>query len=58
DGEYIRQWLPEVRHLDTAELVTGKISDGVRDRVGYPRPIVDHKQQQALFKDKYKAQKS
>ncbi|NEQ44534.1 MAG: deoxyribodipyrimidine photolyase [Leptolyngbya sp. SIOISBB] len=58
DGEYIRQWLPEVRHLDTAELVTGKISDGERDRAGYPRPIVDHKQQQALFKDKYKAQKS
>jgi deoxyribodipyrimidine photo-lyase len=57
DGEYIRQWLPELRHLDTAELVTGKIEDGVRDRAQYPRPIVDHKQQQALFKDKYKAQK-
>ncbi|WP_204140532.1 FAD-binding domain-containing protein [Halomicronema sp. CCY15110] len=57
DGEYIRLWLPELRHLDTAELVTGKIEDGVRDRAQYPRPIVDHKQQQARFKDKYKAQK-
>lgn len=58
DGEYIRHWLPEIRHLDTAELVTGKISQEERDRAQYPQPIVDHKQQQALFKDKYKAQKS
>ncbi|MEM9769489.1 MAG: FAD-binding domain-containing protein, partial [Cyanobacteria bacterium P01_D01_bin.71] len=58
DGEYIRQWVPEIRHLDTGELVTGKISEGERDRARYPRAIVDHKQQQASFKEKYKAQKA
>jgi len=58
DAEYIRQWVPEIRHLDTGELVTGKISPDERDRAGYAHPIVDHKQQQALFKEKYKAQKA
>jgi deoxyribodipyrimidine photo-lyase len=55
EAEYIRQWVPELRSLDTAALVTGKIAD--RDRGDYPAPIVDHKVQQARFKDKYKAQK-
>jgi len=58
DGEYIRQWVPEIRHLDNAELVTGKIPSAERDRAGYPPPIVDHKTQQALFKAKYQAQKA
>ncbi|MBW4485302.1 MAG: deoxyribodipyrimidine photo-lyase [Tildeniella torsiva UHER 1998/13D] len=56
EAEYIRQWVPELRSVDTGPLVTGKI--GERDRGDYPAPIVDHKIQQALFKDKYKAQKS
>ncbi|WP_017301214.1 FAD-binding domain-containing protein [Nodosilinea nodulosa] len=55
EAEYIRQWVPELRSVDTGPLVTGKISPG--DRGDYPAPIVDHKTQQALFKDKYKAQK-
>lgn len=58
EAEYIRQWLPEVRHLDTKELVTGKIAPDACDRAGYVPPIVDHKQQQAIFKEKYKAQKA
>ncbi|HEY9761553.1 MAG TPA: FAD-binding domain-containing protein [Trichocoleus sp.] len=58
DGEYIRQWLPEIRHLDTELLVTGKIPRGECDRAGYPTPIVDHKKQQAIFKDRYAAQKA
>lgn len=58
DGEYIRHWLPELRHLDTEVLLSGKISADECDRTGYPRPIVDHKQQQARFKDKYNAQKA
>ncbi|MGG6241182.1 FAD-binding domain-containing protein [Nodosilinea sp. AN01ver1] len=56
EAEYIRQWVPELRSLDTGALVTGKIAE--RDRGDYPAPIVDHKTQQALFKDKYKAQKA
>lgn len=58
DAEYIRQWVPEIRHLDTGDLVTGQISDDERDRAQYVCPIVDHKKRQALFKDKYKSQKA
>ncbi|MDB9526718.1 FAD-binding domain-containing protein [Oscillatoria sp. CS-180] len=58
DAEYIRQWVPEIRHLDTGELVTGKIPDDECDCAQYPHPIVNHKERQALFKEKYKAQKA
>jgi deoxyribodipyrimidine photo-lyase len=58
DAEYIREWLPELRSLDTELLVTGKIPDDERDRYGYPRPIVDHKKQQQRFKQLYQAQKA
>lgn len=57
EAEYIRQWVPEIRHLDTGWLVQGTIPAEERDRAGYPEPIVNHKTQQALFKEKYKAQK-
>ena len=56
EAEYIRQWVPELRSVDTEALVTGKIAPG--DRGDYPAPIVDHKAQQARFKDKYSAQKN
>lgn len=58
EAEYIRQWVPEIRHLDTGELVTGRIASDDRDRADYPHPVVDHKTQQAIFKEKYKAQKN
>lgn len=58
EAEYIRQWLPELRSLDTADLVTGKIAPSERDRVNYPAPIVDHKARQALLKEKYSVQKA
>ncbi len=57
DAEYIRQWLPEIRTLDTEMLVTGNIPAEECDRHNYPMPIVDHKQQQAQFKQIYKEQK-
>jgi deoxyribodipyrimidine photo-lyase len=57
EAEYIRAWLPELRGLETADLVTGKISDYDRDRCGYARPIVDHNQQQQRFKILYQQQK-
>ena len=58
DAEYIRQWLPEIRSLEAAMLVTGKIPQDECDRCNYPTPIVDHKQQQAIFKEKYRMQKA
>lgn len=58
EAEYIRQWLPELRHLDTEPLVTGKIDPDLCEQTGYPTPIVNHKQRQALFRDKYSAQKA
>jgi deoxyribodipyrimidine photo-lyase len=58
EAEYIREWLPELRSVDTEALVTGKISSDERDRCGYPEPIVDHNQQQRLFKEHYKQQRA
>jgi deoxyribodipyrimidine photo-lyase len=57
DGEYIRQWVPELRSLDTGELLTGNITPLERRALGYPNAIVDHKVQQKLFKERYQQQK-
>jgi deoxyribodipyrimidine photo-lyase len=53
DGEYIRQWVPELRSVDTEYLLTGNITPLERRSLGYPEPIVDHKIQQKEFKDRY-----
>ncbi|MEM9264435.1 MAG: FAD-binding domain-containing protein [Cyanobacteria bacterium P01_F01_bin.13] len=58
DGDYIRQWLPEIRHVDTAALVSGKLSPLDLEGTGYVAPVVDHKKQQAIFKERYKDQKA
>ncbi|WP_315788564.1 deoxyribodipyrimidine photo-lyase, 8-HDF type [Fischerella sp. JS2] len=57
EGEYIRQWVPELRSFDTEYLVTGKITPLERQAVDYPVPIVDHKLQQKMFKERYQQQK-
>jgi deoxyribodipyrimidine photo-lyase len=57
DGEYIRQWVSELRSMDTEYLVTGKISPLERHAVGYSDPIVDHKVQQQQFKLRYQQHK-
>ncbi len=57
EGEYIREWLPELRSIDTELLLSGNISECDRDALGYPVPIVDHKQQQRQFKAIYAQQK-
>lgn len=58
EGEYIRTWVSELRSLDTEYLVTGKISPLECHALGYPEPIVEHKQQQRQFKDRYQQQKA
>lgn len=58
DGDYVRQWVNELRSLDPEPLVTGNISPLERLACGYPEPIVDHAVQQRLFKQLYKAAKS
>lgn len=57
EAEYIREWLPEIRHLDTGSLVSGNIPEQALEGTGYPMPIVNHKERQAEFKERYKAQK-
>ncbi len=58
EAEYIRQWIPELRSVDTECLISGKITEAERDALGYPAPIVDHQQQQREFKQRYQQQKS
>jgi deoxyribodipyrimidine photo-lyase len=53
EAAYIREWVPEIRSLETVELVTGKILPLDRDRLNYPQPIVDHAVQQRHFKALY-----
>ncbi|WP_448534111.1 FAD-binding domain-containing protein [Parathermosynechococcus lividus] len=53
DADYIRRWLPELRSVDTPELLSGTISPLERHRCGYPPPIVEHHVQQQRFKQMY-----
>ena len=58
EAEYIRTWLPELRSVETELLVSGKIPADECEALGYPSPIVDHKQQQREFKQRYQEQKN
>lgn len=58
DADYIREFLPELRHVETADLISGTISKEERDRAGYPKPIIDHNVQQRKFKERFAAQKA
>lgn len=58
EADYIRTWVPELRSLETADLVTGQILPLDRKRCHYPQPIVDHHQRQKQFKAIYAKQKA
>jgi len=57
EGQYIRQWLPELISFNTESLLSGDIPLPERNAVGYPAPIVDHRQQQRQFKAVYQQQR-
>jgi len=52
-GVYIRRWLPELKSVDTKDLLSGNILPLVRSHYAYPQPIVDHSTQQKEFKRRY-----
>ena len=51
EGEYIREWVPELRHVNTKDLISGEIAS--LERRGYPELLINHKVQQAKFKALY-----
>ena len=53
---YIKQWLPELSHVNYNDLLNGQITS--MERRGYPPPIVNHNFQQAKFKELYAKLKS
>ena len=53
EGKYIRQWVAQLRSVDSEYLVTAKISPLERQSLGYPQPLVDHNLQQKEFKRRY-----
>jgi len=57
EGDYIREWLPELCSVDTEFLLNGNISPLERHALNYPAPIVEHNKQQRLFKERYQQHK-
>jgi deoxyribodipyrimidine photo-lyase len=53
EADYIREWVPELKSVDTDLILSGNIPPLTRHHIGYPLPIVDHNVQQRLFKDLY-----
>ncbi|WP_028953457.1 FAD-binding domain-containing protein [Synechococcus sp. CC9616] len=51
EGDYIRHWVPELKHVNTKDLLSGDIAG--LERRGYPEPLINHKLQQAHFKALY-----
>lgn len=57
EADYIREWVPELKSVDTNLILSGNILPLTRHQIGYPLPIVDHNQQQRLFKELYSSVK-
>ncbi len=58
EGDYIREWVSELRSMETEALISGKILPLERKACGYPAPIVNHNEQQRRFKALYQQQKA
>jgi deoxyribodipyrimidine photo-lyase len=50
--------VPELKSVDTTQILSGKILPLTRYSLGYPLPIVDHSDRQRLFKELYADVKS
>ncbi|WP_338461390.1 FAD-binding domain-containing protein [Synechococcus elongatus IITB7] len=50
-ADYIKRWLPELRHVHPKDLISGEITP--IERRGYPAPIVSHNLRQKQFKELY-----
>jgi deoxyribodipyrimidine photo-lyase len=55
EATYVLEWLPELRGLTQAELLSGNIPIHQCKKRDYPSPIVDHSVQQRIFKERYQA---
>ena len=51
DGNFIRKWIPELSHISTPNLLSGEIISSEMN--GYPKPIINHKNQTSIFKELY-----
>ncbi|KAE8355449.1 DNA photolyase, FAD-binding/Cryptochrome [Aspergillus coremiiformis] len=56
DGEYIRQWVPELREIEGSAIHDPykRGAGDVAEKNGYPRPIVDHALGRERALDRYK----
>lgn len=57
EGTYIRQWVPELRDIQSNTAIHEPHSKGAKEKareVGYPEPIVDHKQARDAALSAYK----
>tara|TARA_B100001121_G_C18604584_1_gene581177 strand:+ start:17 stop:376 length:360 start_codon:yes stop_codon:yes gene_type:complete len=49
--KYIKFWIPELSKINNETLIKGELSKVERNN--YPKPIINHNQQQRLFKSIY-----
>ncbi|MBC7882986.1 MAG: deoxyribodipyrimidine photo-lyase [Anaerolineae bacterium] len=54
-AHFIRKWVSELKDVDTRSLLdVERFLPLERARFGYPVPMVDHKEQQQIFKERYR----